>query len=101
MKAIFVHLSGSKRGKTEFFADSKISAGTDPSCNLHFDQSIDKSTSSFHAEINLQECDYVLKDLDSAEGTFVNNRQIKELLFMMETLLNLATTGQGTFQDKD
>jgi len=54
MKAIFVHLSGSKRGKTEFFTDSKISVGTDPSCNLNFDQSIDKSTSPFHAEINLQ-----------------------------------------------
>ncbi len=77
MKAIFVHLSGSKRGKTESFKDSKISIGTDPSCNLSFNKNIDKSTSSFHAEINLQDCDYVLKDLESANGTFVNNIQIK------------------------
>ena len=93
MKAIFVHLSGSKRGKTEFFTDSKISVGTDPSCNLNFDQSIDKSTSSFHAEINLQECDYVLKDLDSAEGTFVNNRQIKEVVIHDGDLIEYGDNG--------
>ncbi len=93
MKAIFVHLSGSKRGKTEFFADSKISAGTDPSCNLHFDQSIDKSTSPFHAEINLQECDYVLMDLDSTKGTFVNNRQIKEVVIHDGDLIEYGENG--------
>ena len=93
MKAIFVHLSGSKRGKTEFFTDSKISVGTDPSCNLNFDQSIDTSTSAFHAEINLQECDYVLKDLDSAEGTFVNNRQIKEVVIHDGDLIEYGNNG--------
>ncbi len=50
MKAIFVNLSGSKRGKTEFFTNSKIIVGTDPSCNLRFNQAIDKNTSPFHAE---------------------------------------------------
>ena len=93
MKAIFVHLSGSKRGKTEFFTDSKISVGTDPSCNLRFDQSIDKSTSPFHAEINLQECDYVLKDLESAKGTFVNNRQIKEVVIHDGDLIEYGDNG--------
>ena len=93
MKAIFVHLSGSKRGKTELFTDSKISVGTDPSCNLSFDQSIDKSTSPFHAEINLQGCDHVLKDLDSAKGTFVNNRQIKEVVIHDGDLIEYGDNG--------
>jgi S1-C subfamily serine protease len=93
MKAIFVHLSGSKRGKTESFTDSKISVGTDPSCNLNFDQFVDKSTSSFHAEINLQECDYVLKDLDSAKGTFVNNRQIEEVVIHDGDLIEYGNNG--------
>jgi len=96
MKAIFVHLSGSKRGKTELFTDSKISVGTDPSCNLSFDQSIDKSTSPFHAEINLQECDYILKDLDSAKGTFVNNRQIKEVVIHDGDLIEYGDNGPRT-----
>ncbi len=93
MKAIFVHLSGSKRGKTELFTDSKISVGTDPSCNLNFDQSVDKSTSSFHAEINLQGCDYVLNDLDSTKGTFVNNRQIKGVVIHDGDLIEFGDNG--------
>ena len=62
MKAIFVHLSGSKRGKTEFFTDSKIGIGTDSSCNLRFNLFTDKNTSPLHAEINLRECDYILEE---------------------------------------
>ena len=96
MKAIFVHLSGSKRGKTEFFTDSKISVGIDSSCNLSFDQSIDKSTSPFHAEVNLQGCDHVLKDLDSAKGTFVNNRQIKEVVIHDGDLIEYGDNGPRT-----
>ncbi len=93
MKAIFVHLSGSKRGKTECFADSEIRVGTDPSCNFNFDQSIDQNTSPFHAEIILQECDYVLKDLDSVKGTFVNNRQIKEVVIHDGDLIEYGSNG--------
>ncbi len=93
MKAVFVHLSGSKRGKTEFFTDTKISVGTDPSNNLSFDQSKDKRTSPFHAEISLQGCDYVLKDLDSANGTFVNNRQIKEVVVHDGDLIEFGDNG--------
>ncbi len=93
MKAIFVHLSGSKRGKTESFKDLKISVGTDPSCNLCFKPDIDKATSSLHAEINLHECDYVLKDLESDEGTFVNNRQIKEVVLHDGDLIEYGENG--------
>ncbi len=93
MKAIFVHLSGSKRGKTESFKDSKISIGTDPSCELNFNQNIDKNTTSFHAEINLHECDYILKDLESAKGTFVNNIQIKEVIIHDGDLIEYGENG--------
>lgn len=93
MKAIFVHLSGSKRGKTESFTDQKIRIGTDPLCNLSFNKTIDKNTSSFHAEINLQECDYVLKDLEGSKGTFVNNRQIKEVVIHDGDLIEYGENG--------
>ncbi len=93
MKAIFVHLSGSKRGKTESFTNSKISIGTDPSCNLRFNLLTDKNTSPLHAEINLRECDYILKDLDSSKGTFVNNRLIKEVVIHDGDLIEFGDNG--------
>ena len=93
MKAIFVHLSGSKRGKTEFFTDSKIGIGTDSSCNLRFNLLTDKNTSPLHAEINLRECDYILKDLDSSKGTFVNNRLIQEVVIHDGDLIEFGDNG--------
>ncbi len=93
MKAIFVHLSGSKRGKTEFFTDSKICIGTDSSCNLRFNLLTDKNTSPLHAEINLKECDYILKDLDSPKGTFINNRLIKEVVIHDGDLIEFGDNG--------
>ena len=93
MKAIFVNLSGSKRGKTEFFTNSKIIVGTDPSCNLRFNQATDKNTSPFHAEIRLKECDYILKDLDSSKGTLVNNILIKEVVLNDGDLIEYGENG--------
>ena len=93
MKAIFVHLSGSKRGKTESFTDSKIGIGTDSSSNLRFNLLTDKNTSPLHAEINLRECDYILKDLDSSKGTFVNNRLIEEAVIHDGDLIEFGDNG--------
>jgi len=93
MKAIFVHLSGSKRGKTESFTDSKIDVGTGSSCKLRFNPLIDKNTSPLHAEIKLRECDYILKDLDSSKGTFVNNRLEKEVVIHDGDLIEFGDNG--------
>lgn len=93
MKAIFVHLSGSKRGKTEFFTNSKISIGTDSSCDLKFNPLVDKNTSPLHAEINLRECDYILKDLDSSKGIFINNRLKKEVVIHDGDLIEFGENG--------
>lgn len=93
MKAVFVHLSGSKRGKTESFADSRIRAGTDPSCNLRFNLPADNNTSPFHAEINLKECDYILKDSGSHKGTFVNNRLIEKVVIYDGDLIEFGDNG--------
>ena len=79
MKAVIVHLSGSKRGRTDLFTNSIISIGTATSCNIRFDQDIDKKVSPLHAEISLEKGNYVLKDLDSPGGTLVNNRLIKNV----------------------
>jgi serine protease Do len=93
MKAIFVHLSGSKRGKTESFTDSKIDVGTASSCKLRFNPLADKNTSILHAEIKLRECDYILKDLNSSKCTFVNNRLIKEVVIHDGDLIEFGDNG--------
>ena len=76
MKVLIVHLSGSKRGRTEVFGEERIRVGTDPDSQLRFDPLLDRSTSPFHAQIEWRDGEYLLKDL--VKGTFVNNQQVEE-----------------------
>lgn len=93
MKAIFVHLAGSHRGDTEVFTSETIAIGTDTAANLRFDPAIDRNTSPCHAEIQLKECDYILKDKGSATGTFVNNRLVKEITLKDGDLIEFGAGG--------
>jgi serine protease Do len=78
VKTVFVHLSGSKKGATEVFTVERLKIGTDPANELRFDPSADKVAAPFHAEIELQGCDYLLRN--KADGTFVNGQQIDEVV---------------------
>ncbi|KKO20003.1 MAG: hypothetical protein BROFUL_01274 [Candidatus Brocadia fulgida] len=97
MKAIFVHLTGSRRGNTEVFSIDTISIGTDAEASLHFDPEIDRSTSKYHAKIRLQECDYVLEDQGSVKGTLVNNRLVSKIILKDGDLIEFGDGGQGAF----
>lgn len=93
MKAVFVHLSGSHRGNTEVFATEKISVGTGVSNDLCFDPEIDGNTSNYHAEIQLKECDYTLRDKGSSKGTLVNNRVVNEIVLKDGDLIEFGVDG--------
>ncbi len=93
MKTIFVHLSGSKRGKTEVFDGERFSIGTGPSCNLRFDPVIDKFTSPLHAEIEFKDCNFVLRDKGSQRGTFLNRELVKEVVLHDGDLIEFGAKG--------
>ncbi len=93
MKAVFVHLSGSNRGKTEVFDSSEITIGTDVSNVLHFDPEIEKTTHEYHAVIQLQGCDYVLKDKGGMFGTLVNNQLVSEIALKDGDLIEFGVGG--------
>ncbi|MBN2545849.1 MAG: FHA domain-containing protein [Spirochaetes bacterium] len=52
---------------------SKLTIGRDKSCDIFVD---DKMTSRYHAEIQKIKDAYFIKDLDSTNGTFVNNERV-------------------------
>ncbi len=93
MKIIFVHLSGSKRGKTEVFDGERLLIGTDSSCNLRFDPVIDKFTSSLHAEIEFKDSNFVLRDKDSQRGTLLNRELVKEVVLHDGDLIEFGAKG--------
>lgn len=92
MHSTIVHLSGSKRGRSETFDRDLIRIGTAAGCALRFSALKDPAVSPHHAQIRFENCEFLLTDLGSAAGTFVNGLQITEV-----TLQNGDTieVGQG------
>lgn len=93
MKIIFVHLSGSKRGKTEVFAKEKVTIGTDPLCDLRLDSAKGSLTSLIHAKIELEDCEFVLRDKESQSGTFLNRKSVKEAILHDGDLIEFGEKG--------
>lgn len=90
MKATFVHLSGSKRGETEVFQREWLQIGSDPQTDLKLQG---RPVAPLHAEIRFENCEYLLRDLGSPDGTFVNGWQISEIILRDGDLIEFGVTG--------
>ncbi|MFQ5862018.1 MAG: trypsin-like peptidase domain-containing protein [Candidatus Brocadiales bacterium] len=91
MKIVVVHLSGSRRGRTEVFSAERLKIGTDPVSELRFDPSVDRNTAPLHAEIELKDCDYLLRN--KAVETFVNGRQVEEVILRDGDMIEFGAGG--------
>ena len=69
-------LRGARAGQREQFAKSLISLGRNPLCDFRFDPQLDLDVSARHAEIEVVNSQYVLRDAQSTNGTFVNGAKI-------------------------
>ncbi len=78
MKAQFTVLSGTRAGQTDVFSQSQIGIGRHPHSELKFDPDRDLDVSSRHASITLAGDVYVLRDLGSTNGTFINGKRLTD-----------------------
>ena len=69
-------LRGARAGQREQFAKSLITLGRNPLCDFRFDPQLDLDVSARHAEIEVVNQEYVLRDSNSTNGTFVNGSRI-------------------------
>jgi S1-C subfamily serine protease len=76
MKAQFTFLTGTRAGQTVIFGQSHIDIGRHPQCALQFDPEKDLDVSSRHAIVAREGELYLLRDLGSTNGTFVNGRRL-------------------------
>ncbi len=76
MKAKFTFLSGARAGQTSIFSQAHIGIGRHPQCELQFDAEKDLDVSSRHAQVLQNGSIYVLRDLGSTNGTFVNGKRL-------------------------
>ena len=76
MKAQFKFLSGARAGQVEAFRKGYIGLGRHPLSDVRFDAERDLDVSSRHAAVMRKTEGFVLQDLGSRNGTFVNGQHI-------------------------
>ncbi len=77
MKCEFRIVSGGRAGHREVFDKSYIGCGRHPLSDLRFDAEKDLDVSTRHAAVSLTGERFILRDLSSRNGTFVNGRKIE------------------------
>jgi S1-C subfamily serine protease len=76
VKAQFKFLSGARAGQVEAFGKTYIGLGRHPLSDVRFDAERDLDVSSRHAAVIHKADGFVLQDLGSRNGTFVNGKRI-------------------------
>lgn len=79
MRVVIDHVAGSRRGqRQEFAADARVRFGRHPDCEVSFDPHRDIDASSRHAELRAVADGWVLVDLGSSNGTYVEGHRATE-----------------------
>jgi pSer/pThr/pTyr-binding forkhead associated (FHA) protein/S1-C subfamily serine protease len=103
-KIIINHLIGSKANQTEIieFTESKISFGRDKACQVVFDPEKDDLVSRVHCKIDIKDGNqFILTDLDSRNGTFVNHSKISSIELFVGDKVQLGKGGPEFSFDLD
>lgn len=77
MRAQFKFLSGSRAGQVETFQKAYLGLGRHPLSDVRFDAERDLDVSSRHAAIMRKAEGFVLQDLGSKNGTYVNGERLE------------------------
>ena len=79
MRVVVDHVAGSRRGqRQELAADRRVQFGRHPDCEVSFDPHKDIDASSRHAELRPLDSGWVLVDLGSSNGTYVDGHRVTE-----------------------
>ena len=79
MRVVVDHVAGSRRGqRQELPADKRVQFGRHPECEVSFDPHKDIDASSRHAELRAVDAGWVLVDLGSSNGTYVEGHRVTE-----------------------
>ena len=79
MRVVVDHVAGSRRGqRQEFAAGVRLRFGRHPECEVSFDPQRDIDASSRHAELRHVDAGWVLVDLGSSNGTYVEGHRVTE-----------------------
>ena len=85
----FLFLTSPNLGKEVFFSKKKVVIGRDEKSDIWLD---DLEVSRRHAVIVLERKQYILRDLDSTNGTFHNGKKIREIVLKYGDRVKIGST---------
>lgn len=81
-------MSGERQGRIVALPNKPMTLGRSASCDLVLE---DPRVSSSHAEISPRDPEYVIKDLDSRNGTYINNQRVGEAILHENDVIRIGT----------
>jgi S1-C subfamily serine protease len=93
MKMMLTHLTGSRRGRTQYFDTDSISFGVGRQCGIVFDGAKDTVVCPVHAELTVQNGAPVIRDQSRQRALFVNGRERAEAPLQDGDLIQLGQEG--------
>ena len=76
MQAVLTYISGLRKGEVDLFAEDRITVGRAPDNRLVFSDS-ERRVSAHHAEIRRNGSQYIIRDLGSTNGTYLNGEPLR------------------------
>ena len=96
VRIVIDHVAGSRRGqRQEFPGDTRVRFGRHPECEVSFDPQRDIDASSRHAELRTSGDRWLLADLGSSNGTFVDGARITETTLPSDTAAHIEFGSSG------
>lgn len=87
------HLSGSKSGHIDEFACDSILIGRGAHNDIALDPFLDPTVSASHAEIRFERDGFVLYDMGSLNGTYLNGQSVRRALIQAGDEIGLGRRG--------
>jgi len=89
----FIHLSGSRTGGVDEADGERMVLGRGLDCQVRFHAERDGGVGIEHAEVVQQDGRFVLRDLGSRNGTYVNGRLVREVFLRQGDVIRLGAGG--------
>lgn len=93
MKIMLTHLTGSLRGRTQYFDTDSISFGVGEHCEVVFDGAQDTVVCPVHAELKIEEGAPVIRDHSRQRALFVNGQPQTEAVLRDGDLIQFGQDG--------
>lgn len=93
MKFALVHLSGQKRGETQYFDRPWLSLGSDPANDVVFSPDSGHPVAPVHAELFQTDCEMRLRNRDPAVGMLLNDLPVDEAMLNDKDIIRLGPKG--------